>query len=74
MRALVFTLLMCPWIRAQVDKGQIAGTVSDQSGAALSGAVITLKNAASNAERSTRSSETDAFTIMAWNLVLMALQ
>jgi hypothetical protein len=63
-RALILTLLVCPWIRAQVDKGQIAGTVSDQSGAALSGAAITLKNAASNAERSTRSSDTGAFTIV----------
>jgi hypothetical protein len=40
-------------LRAQVDTGAILGTVTDQSGAVISGATVTLKNEGTNATLST---------------------
>jgi hypothetical protein len=48
---------------AQVESGQIAGTVTDQSGAVVAGATVTLKNAATGAARTTQTSATGAYLI-----------
>jgi hypothetical protein len=49
---------------AQVEAGQIAGTVTDQSGAVVPGAQITVKNMASNAARTAQSSPAGAYTVV----------
>jgi hypothetical protein len=48
---------------AQVDTGQIAGTVLDQSGAAVPGASVAAKNLGTNAVRNSVSSSTGAYLI-----------
>jgi Carboxypeptidase regulatory-like domain len=48
---------------AQVESGQIAGTVSDQSGAVITGATVTVKNVATGAERTTQTTSTGAFLV-----------
>ena len=63
-RALLSMLLLSSLAFAQVDKGQIAGTVTDQSGAAIPGAAVTLKNLASNTERTVQSSQTGSFVVV----------
>ncbi len=42
-------VLLAATLHAQVDTGQILGTVTDQQGAAISGAVVTLTSSATNA-------------------------
>ena len=49
---------------AQVESGQIAGTVTDESGAVIPGATITVKNLASNAQRSAQSSQTGGYVVV----------
>jgi len=48
---------------AQVETGVIAGTVTDQSGAVIAGANVTVKSLETNAERKVRSSPTGAFSV-----------
>ena len=48
---------------AQVESGQIAGTVTDQSGAVITGATVTVKNVATGAERTTQSTSTGAYLV-----------
>jgi len=59
--ALLSMLLLSSLVSAQVDKGQIEGRVTDQSGAVLPGAVVTLTNLANNTLRSVQSSPTGSF-------------
>jgi hypothetical protein len=49
---------------AQVESGQISGTVSDQSGAIVPGATVTVRNLGTNAERTTLSSATGGYTLV----------
>src|SRR5208337_2967998 len=63
-QVLLSMLLLSSLVSAQVDEGQIAGTVTDESGAALPGAVITLKSLASNTLRSVHSSPTGSFVLV----------
>jgi len=48
---------------AQVETGQIAGTVADQTGAAVAGAAVSVKNLSTNAMRTTVSSSTGAYLV-----------
>jgi len=48
---------------AQVESGQIAGTVADQSGAVIAGATITVKNFATGAERTTRTTSAGGYLV-----------
>jgi hypothetical protein len=57
-------LVLCCVSSGQVDKGQVAGLVTDQTGAIVSGASVTFKNLASNAERTTRSSESGSYSVV----------
>jgi hypothetical protein len=50
-------------LRAQVEQGQIAGTVVDQSGAVVASATVTLTNTATSAQRHAQSSSTGAYQI-----------
>jgi hypothetical protein len=45
---LLGTLLVAVFAFAQVESGQIAGTVTDESGAVVPNATVTVKNLASN--------------------------
>jgi hypothetical protein len=57
------TFLSSAFVLAQVESGQIAGTVADQSGAIITGAAVSVKNVATGAERSTQTSSTGAYLI-----------
>ena len=49
---------------AQLETGQIAGTVMDQSGAAVPGATVDVKNLSTNTVRNTVSSSTGAYLVL----------
>jgi hypothetical protein len=52
-------------MQAQVGSATLSGTVQDELGAAVSGATVTLQNAANGQERNSRCSEAGAFTFSA---------
>ena len=64
MFAIYAICLFCSLTWGQVESGQIAGTVTDQSGAAVPRATVTLRNLASNVQRSAQSSETGAYVLV----------
>ena len=49
---------------AQLETGQIAGTVMDQSGAAVPGAAVDVKDLSTNSVRNTVSSSTGAYLVL----------
>ena len=55
-------ILLCTSAFAQVESGQIEGSVSDSTGAAVPGAAIVITNVASNLHRNALSSGTGAYT------------
>jgi outer membrane receptor protein involved in Fe transport len=58
-----FAALSVP-VFAQVETGQIAGTVTDASGAVVPAAVVTVKSLASNLERSAQSSNLGSYVVI----------
>ncbi len=60
---LAIMLVSVAMASAQVESGQIAGIVTDQSSAVIAGATVTLKNVATGAERTTQTSATGAFLV-----------
>jgi hypothetical protein len=66
-RSLILFLAMvffsCAIVSAQVETGQIAGIVSDQSGAVLANASVIAANTGTNAERKTQTSSAGAYNI-----------
>jgi hypothetical protein len=48
---------------AQVESGQIDGTVTDQTGAAITNATITVKNTSTGAERTTQSKSNGTYEV-----------
>jgi len=63
-RILMPMLLLCTSAIGQVDRGQIAGTVTDDSGAVVPGATVTATNLASNSHRSVQSSGTGSYILV----------
>jgi Carboxypeptidase regulatory-like domain len=63
--ALLALLLIFPILAAAQDTGYIAGTVTDKSGAAISGAEVVLTNIGSTVTRNTTSNDVGAFVIPA---------
>lgn len=63
-RILMPMLLLCSAAIGQVDRGQIAGTVTDDSGAVVPGATVTATNLASNSHRSVQSSGTGSYILV----------
>ena len=71
LRALTLTVLglfaimtVCGTVAsAQVETGQIAGTVLDQTGAAVPGAAVSVKNVGTNSVRNTVSSSTGGYQV-----------
>jgi len=62
--ALCLVQFVCPTLaRAQADTGQIAGRVTDSSGAVVAGGTVTVKNAGTNAVRTTRTSAEGTYLI-----------
>ena len=57
-------LLLTAAALAQVETGQIAGTVTDESGAVVPGAKVTVKNTATNVQRTTQTSPTGAYVVL----------
>ena len=49
---------------AQVETGQIAGTVMDQTGAAVPNAAVAIKNLSTNTVRNTVSSSSGAYLVL----------
>jgi len=53
----VWTLFAGEFASAQTDRGSVSGTVTDSSGAGITGAKVTITNAAMGTQRSTVTSE-----------------
>ncbi len=56
--------LLSLWALAQTETGMISGTVTDPSGAVVSGATVTITNTATQAKRTTTTNATGAYTIL----------
>lgn len=62
--AVAAIVLLCTGMAfAQVETGQISGTVTDQSGAVVVNATVTAKNLGTNAERSTQTNSTGYYQL-----------
>jgi hypothetical protein len=59
----IVALFITPCV-AQVESGTIAGTVTDESGAIVQSANITVTNLSNNAKRATQTSATGAYTFV----------
>ena len=60
---IVALMFIASHLNAQVESGQIEGTVIDQTGAAVPNAAVTIKNLSTNAVRSTVSSATGSYLV-----------
>ncbi|HEV2116306.1 MAG TPA: TonB-dependent receptor, partial [Terriglobales bacterium] len=61
--ALVFFLLATTGLMAQTFRGTILGTVTDPSGAVISGAKVTVRNTGTGLERTTQTSADGSYSI-----------
>ncbi|MDP9159924.1 MAG: TonB-dependent receptor [Acidobacteriota bacterium] len=61
----VFLLILSSMAVAQIDTGSIVGTVKDQSGAAISGAIVTLTNLATGVSRDVNTNESGEYQFSA---------
>ncbi|MFL6436951.1 MAG: TonB-dependent receptor domain-containing protein [Terriglobales bacterium] len=62
-RLLAFTALACGLVFAQVQSGNIVGTVRDASGAVVPSATVTVMNLGTQAKRTVQSGPAGAYTI-----------
>ena len=56
-KAAFVSLLACALVRAQAPTAEFTGTITDSTGAAISGALVTLTNPSTNQQRSVRSND-----------------
>jgi Carboxypeptidase regulatory-like domain len=61
--AFVLALVGAVKLPAQVEAGQLAGTVTDPSGAVIPGATVTVRNTGTNAQRSETTSESGTYRV-----------
>ncbi len=61
--AIAFTLCFMKSMTAQVETGQLAGTVTDATGAVVSGASVKVKNVGTNAERTDTTSSSGTYKV-----------
>lgn len=55
-KSIFTTIILLIWvaaIAAQTDQGRVSGTVSDEAGAVVAGATVTVKNNGTNQTRTT---------------------
>ncbi len=65
-RKAIFTLLMCAaFVYGQTNRGSIRGTITDQSGAVVAGADVTVTNAATGVAASTKSTGAGTYNVSA---------
>lgn len=57
-------LYVAPALHAQLSTASVNGTLRDSSGAAISGGAITLRNRATQVERTTTSNEAGNFVLL----------
>ena len=67
---LAIMLVSVAMASAQVESGQIAGIVTDQSSAVIAGATITATNLSTNASRTTTSSSSGIYSISGLELAM----
>jgi hypothetical protein len=58
-------ILFSPFLRAQIPTSEITGTVTDPSGAVVTGALITLANPATNTQRTVRTNTAGIYDLPA---------
>jgi hypothetical protein len=61
---LTLATLFTAALSGQVESGEIAGTVTDESGAVIPAATVTVKNLASNTPRTVQSSQTGGYVVV----------
>jgi hypothetical protein len=61
-RTLILVLIVCVSLLAQADRGSVAGTISDTTGAVVPGISLTLRNAATNLTYSAASNENGGYS------------
>jgi hypothetical protein len=61
--AIAFALCFTRSLSAQVETGQLAGTVTDPSGALVSGATVRVRNIGTNAERTDSTSSSGSYKV-----------
>src|SRR5690349_13422476 len=60
---LLVLLLGCAWLAAQVQTGNITGTVRDSSGAVVPNATVNVVSVGTQARRTVQSSSTGTYTV-----------
>ena len=59
----LIALFSLAWVEAQVSTGSILGTVTDPTGAIVSGATITVTNVGTNVANTTQSNDSGLYTV-----------
>ena len=65
--AVIFIALCCVIVQAQTPTGALAGTVTDQTGAVVSGATVVVKNEETGQEFNTTTTGNGTFNVPALN-------
>jgi len=66
--SIVFSLICCATARAQIDRAELEGTVTDSSGAAIAGASVSALNKDNGLKRTVATGPTGAYRMDAMDL------